>query len=100
MRPKHVRFKTFEEAAIAVDDLYSAAFQNAGRKSFMPSLCCLSTHLCDVVVAGDDSGEDSGDEQERRDKEDDEDGDRNGPDSPVSLPIHHLRLFIDLSRPC
>ncbi|OCH88273.1 transcription factor [Obba rivulosa] len=59
VRPNLVRFKTFEEAAVAVDEMISSALQNAG------------------IVAGedgaDDSGDDSGDEDQRPEDIDDED---------------------------
>ncbi|CAL1708255.1 unnamed protein product [Somion occarium] len=58
VRPKLSMYKTFEEAAIAVDEMFNAAFQNAG------------------ISTGDDSGDDSGDEDERREQQEEEDGDR------------------------
>lgn len=36
VRPRHTRFKTFEEVAIAVDEMFSVAFQNAGSESVVP----------------------------------------------------------------
>ncbi len=38
VRPKLVMFKTFEEAANAVDEMFNAAFQNAGRKLPYPRI--------------------------------------------------------------
>ncbi|OAX42276.1 ARM repeat-containing protein [Rhizopogon vinicolor AM-OR11-026] len=63
IRPKLTMYKTLEEAAVAVDDMFNAALQNAG----------LST--------GDDSGEDSDEEGERLQQQDDEDGDTTGQES-------------------
>ncbi|KAI0656547.1 ARM repeat-containing protein [Cubamyces menziesii] len=54
VRPKLVMFKTYEEAAVAVDDMFAVAYQNAG------------------IVTG-DPGEDSGEESG---EEDDEEKDR------------------------
>jgi len=71
VRPKLVTMKSLEEAAVAVDDMFNLAFQNAG------------------IAEGDDSGEDSGDEDERREVE--EDDDEETPESPVSpFPIYLL----------
>lgn len=56
IRPKLALFKTLEEAAVAVEEMFALAFQTAG------------------LTTGEDSGEDSGDEGERIGKEDDEDG--------------------------
>ncbi|KAG1770430.1 ARM repeat-containing protein [Suillus occidentalis] len=63
IRPKMTMYKTIEEAAAAVDEMFNAALQNAG----------LST--------GDDSGEDSDGEGERPQQQDEEDGDATGQDS-------------------
>jgi regulator of nonsense transcripts 2 len=57
IRPKMTMYKTIEEAAVAVDDMFNAALQNAG----------LST--------GEDSGEDSDEEGERPQQQDEDDGD-------------------------
>lgn len=38
-------FKTFEEAAIAVDDMFSTAFQNAGRKSDLLAMTFANTRF-------------------------------------------------------
>ncbi|KAH9929303.1 ARM repeat-containing protein, partial [Amylocystis lapponica] len=65
VRPKMPIFKTFEEAAVAVDEMFNTAFQNAG------------------ITAGDDSGEDSGDEGERREDIDDDEEDQTQLESPV-----------------
>lgn len=62
IRPKMMMYKTIEEAALAVDDMFNVALQNAG----------LST--------GEDSGEDS-DEGERPQQQDEEDGDTTGQES-------------------
>ncbi|KAF5393301.1 hypothetical protein D9757_000666 [Collybiopsis confluens] len=63
VRPKFELLKTAEEAAIAVDEMLTAAFQNIGWD-------------------GDDSGDDSGDEEESRrggeDEKEDEDEDEFG----------------------
>ncbi|KAH7912407.1 ARM repeat-containing protein [Hygrophoropsis aurantiaca] len=56
LRPKLTIFKTLDEAATAVDEMFTAAMQNAG------------------LAPGEDSGDDSGDEGERPKAEDDEDG--------------------------
>ncbi|KAG1878110.1 ARM repeat-containing protein [Suillus subalutaceus] len=63
IRPKMTMHKTVEEAAVAVDDMFNAALQNAG----------LST--------GEDSGEDSDEEGERPQQQDEEDGDATGQES-------------------
>ncbi|KAG2150468.1 ARM repeat-containing protein [Suillus clintonianus] len=63
IRPKMTLYKTIEEAAVAVDEMFNAALQNAG----------LST--------GDDSGEDSDEEGERPQQEEDDDGDTTGQES-------------------
>ncbi|THH19959.1 hypothetical protein EW146_g1328, partial [Bondarzewia mesenterica] len=60
IRPKVAMFKTLEEAAVAVDDMFASAFQSAG------------------LTTGDDSGEDSGDEGERIGNHDEEDGEEGG----------------------
>ncbi|THH26707.1 hypothetical protein EUX98_g7481 [Antrodiella citrinella] len=65
LRPKLVVAKTFEEAAIAVDELFNSALQNAG------------------LISGDDSGDDSGDEGERREGNNEDDGDAAASDSPI-----------------
>ncbi|THU82420.1 ARM repeat-containing protein [Dendrothele bispora CBS 962.96] len=62
VRPKLVRPKTIEEAAIAVDDMFGPAFQNK------------------EVVEEDDSGEESEDEDSRRE---DEERDEDDEDEPV-----------------
>lgn len=54
VRPKLVMFKTFEEAVLTVDEMFTVAFQTAG------------------LVAGEDSGEDSGGEGPKRGREDEE----------------------------
>ncbi|KAH9917919.1 transcription factor [Epithele typhae] len=75
VRPKLSMFMTFEEAAVAVDEMFNTAFQNAGVA--MP----------DEVDGGDDSGEDSGgdddDDDKRRGEDEDEEDDRLQPDSPI-----------------
>lgn len=63
IRPKMMMYKTIEEAAVAVDEMFNAALQNAG----------LST--------GEDSGEDSDEEGERPQQQDEEDGDTTGQES-------------------
>ncbi|KAH7925540.1 ARM repeat-containing protein [Leucogyrophana mollusca] len=63
LRPKLTLFKTLEEAALAVDEMFNAAMQNAG------------------LAPGEDSGEESGDEGERPTAEDEEDGDTTGQES-------------------
>lgn len=63
IRPKMTMYKTIEEAAVAVDEMFNAALQNAG----------LST--------GEDSGEDSDEEGERPQQQDEEDGDTTGQES-------------------
>ncbi|KAI0093344.1 ARM repeat-containing protein [Irpex rosettiformis] len=65
VRPRAIMFKTFEEAAAAVDEMFSVAFQNAG------------------LTTGEDSGDDEDeDDNARRDADDDEDGE-GGPESPT-----------------
>jgi regulator of nonsense transcripts 2 len=65
--------KTIEEAALAVDDMFNQAFENAGRKT-VPHLRMVFVLMCLYLAAGDDSGEDSGDEDDRRETGDEEDG--------------------------
>ncbi|KAI9059126.1 ARM repeat-containing protein [Trametes sanguinea] len=57
VRPKLVMFKTYEEAATAVDEIFAIALQNAG------------------IVTG-DGGEDSGEESGEEDEEEKERGER------------------------
>jgi len=38
VRPKLTLFKTIEEAAVAVDEMFQIAFQNAGRTSALTHL--------------------------------------------------------------
>ncbi|KAI0743348.1 ARM repeat-containing protein [Daedaleopsis nitida] len=75
VRPKMVPFKSFEEAAVAVDEMFNVALQNAG----IPA--------ADLGDGGDDSGEESGgddddDEKERGEDEDEED-DQTQLESPI-----------------
>ncbi|KAL4242698.1 Nonsense-mediated mRNA decay protein Nmd2/UPF2 [Abortiporus biennis] len=69
VRPKMVMYKTFDEAANAVDDIFSAAFQNAGL----------------AATEAEDSGEDSGDDEEgeRRGDNEEEEAEQAGLDSPI-----------------
>lgn len=76
-------YKTFEEVAIAVDEMFSTALQNAGRKhiDYYHRAPCLSISS---VTGGNDSGdEDDEDDGARRDNEEEEDGD-GALESPVS----------------
>ncbi|KZT65935.1 ARM repeat-containing protein [Daedalea quercina L-15889] len=63
VRPKLTVLKTFEEAAVAVDEMFATALQNAG------------------ITTAEDSGEESDDE--RRDEGEDEDEDQTQSVSPV-----------------
>ncbi|PCH43529.1 ARM repeat-containing protein [Wolfiporia cocos MD-104 SS10] len=68
VRPKLTMFKTSEEAAVAVDEMFNSAFQNAG------------------ITNSEDSGEDSGDEGEeegRREGGEDEEDEHAELSSPV-----------------
>ncbi|CCL99869.1 uncharacterized protein FIBRA_01894 [Fibroporia radiculosa] len=66
VRPKLTMFKSFDEAVVAVDEMFNTVYQNAG------------------VTAGEDSGEDSGEEGDgRRDEIDEDDDDQAQPESPV-----------------
>ncbi|KAI0071735.1 transcription factor [Panus rudis PR-1116 ss-1] len=65
VRPKLVMYKTYEEAATAVDEMFVAALQNAG------------------LITGDDSGDESGDEDERREENDEEDIEKIDPEAAV-----------------
>ncbi|EPQ57610.1 ARM repeat-containing protein [Gloeophyllum trabeum ATCC 11539] len=68
VRPELKLYRNVEQAAIAVDEMFSAAFQEAGL----------------TTSAGDDSGEESGDEDDRPEQqEDDGDEEQGNPDSPV-----------------
>lgn len=75
--------KTIEEAALAVDEMFSSAFQNAGRKViFIVEL----VHQPVLKAPSDDSGDDSDEdkrhnEEEREEEEEEELGNQ---DSPVS----------------
>jgi regulator of nonsense transcripts 2 len=64
VRPKLVIYKTIEEAAVAVDEMFNLAFQSSG------------------MAPGDDSGEDSGDEGDRPAEEEEDEADGSGPESP------------------
>jgi len=64
VRPKLVVYKTIEEAAVAVDEMFNLAFQSSG------------------MAPGEDSGEDSGDEGDRPAEEDEDEADGSGPESP------------------
>ncbi|KAH8074200.1 ARM repeat-containing protein [Cristinia sonorae] len=64
VRPKLVMAKSFEDAALAVDEMFGTAFQNAG------------------LLSGDDSDNDSGDEDERP-EEKEEDDVPSASDSPI-----------------
>ncbi|OJT05098.1 Regulator of nonsense transcripts 2 [Trametes pubescens] len=71
VRPRLVMFKTYEEAAVAVDEMFAVAYQNAGI----------------VRDGGDDSGEESGedddDEKERGQMYEDDEDEQLQPESPV-----------------
>ncbi|KZT08499.1 transcription factor [Laetiporus sulphureus 93-53] len=67
IRPKLNMFKTYEEAASAVDDMFATAFQYAGL----------------TTGEGEESGEDSGDEEERHDKEDEDEEEQSQLESPL-----------------
>ncbi|KAI0779890.1 ARM repeat-containing protein [Fomes fomentarius] len=75
VRPKLTLFETFEEAALAVDEIFSVALQNAGIPTG------------DGDDAGDDSGEESGgdddDEEKARRGNDDEEDEQMQADSPI-----------------
>jgi hypothetical protein len=66
--------KTLEEAAVAVDDMFNQAFENAGRETFPYYVSDLTLMQLHTVAGGDDSGEESGDEDGRREAEEEEDG--------------------------
>ncbi|RPD73709.1 transcription factor [Lentinus tigrinus ALCF2SS1-7] len=74
VRPKMVLFKNFEEAAVAVDEMFSVALQNAG----IPTV---------DGDAGEDSGEESGgeddDEEKERGVDEDEEDEQTQLDSPI-----------------
>ncbi|KAF7321619.1 Nonsense-mediated mRNA decay factor [Mycena kentingensis (nom. inval.)] len=77
VRPKLETPKSLEEAAIAVDEMLNAAFQNAERK-----MMCLTIKVLKIVEdAG--SGEDSSDEDERPEAEGADEEEEETPDSPV-----------------
>ncbi|KAM5543259.1 hypothetical protein V8D89_003133 [Ganoderma adspersum] len=75
VRPKLVQFKNFEEAAVAVDEMFNAVVQNA------------SVATGDLGDADGDSGDESGgdddDEEKGRREEDEEEEDQLQPDSPI-----------------
>nr|VWO98994.1 Beta-xylanase (EC [Ganoderma boninense] len=75
VRPRLVQFRSFEEAAVAVDEMYNVVLQNAG----------IATG--DLGDADGDSGEESGgeddDEEKERREEDEEDDDQLQLDSPI-----------------
>lgn len=86
-------FKTVDEAATAVDEMFANAYQTAGRTSsfFLSASTKISlTSISTIVTAGegdgDDSGEDSGDEAERPgDEEDAEEEEDNANTNPNEL---------------
>ena len=95
VRPKLVQFKSFEEAAVAVDEMFNVVFQNAGGESGFKIEAGSPTERGPSVATGDlgdadgDSGEESGgdddDEEKERGEEDEEEEDQLQPDSPVRI---------------
>jgi regulator of nonsense transcripts 2 len=78
-------YKTIEEAAIAVDEMFNLAFQSSGSTSFLQKPTLLHIHVVFAATPGEDSGEDSGDEGERpAEEEEEEAADSSSPESPVS----------------
>lgn len=66
--------KTFEEAALAVDEMFNVAFQDAGCEWFSSSSRTHADHTS--VTIGDDSGDEEDEEgDERREQQEEEDGD-------------------------
>ena len=101
VRPKLALYKAFEEAAVAVDEMFNAAYLNAGGtlsndRCNVRRLSTLPTVQLDDGAEGEDSGEESGGDDDEEDKErgvdDDDEDDKLQPDSPVSrltwLPRH------------
>jgi regulator of nonsense transcripts 2 len=85
VRPKLEMAKTIEEAAIAVDEMFSSAFHSAGGAIY--HFCSRIIYQRLLTVLGDDSGEDSGDEDKRpegNERDDEEEEDLSSQDSPVS----------------
>jgi regulator of nonsense transcripts 2 len=77
-------FNTFEEAAIAVDEMFNVAFQNAGCEFNMFHPNKNQSEPYSSVRTGDDSGDDDDEEEgTRREADADEDGEGSS-DSPVS----------------
>lgn len=76
MRPQLARYKTYEEAASAVDELFNSVFaHDASGKSGDLLYSIGSNSLRHLGDDGDDSGEESGEEDvERREEEEEEDG--------------------------
>lgn len=85
VRSKLVVYKTIEEAAVAVDEMFNLAFLSSGSGSYFPEYIFGYVFMIFFAVApGEDSGEDSGDEGERPAEEEDEEADGSAPESPVS----------------
>lgn len=78
--------KTFEDAAVVVDEMFNVALQNAGCKYYEFHLETDTNIHMTLVLSGDDSGDDSGDEDRREEREDDE-ADPATNDSPVHFCI-------------
>lgn len=94
VRPKLELVKTIEEAAMAVDEMFSSAFQTTAGMVFFLGLDGTAIHwlLKPISVSGEESGDDdSGDEDERREgdtRDDEEEEDLGSQDSPVSNNAH------------
>lgn len=83
------KLKNFEEAAVAVDEMFNSVAQPSGGESDENAHLKIWTHqIIGQVVDGEDSGEDSdddGDGDERRTAEDDEDEYQVAQESPVRI---------------
>jgi regulator of nonsense transcripts 2 len=79
-----VIYKTVEEAAVAVDEMFNFAFQTSGSTSYPPRIHFTACSCAFAAAPGDDSGEDSEDEAERPAQEEDDEADGSAPESPVS----------------
>ncbi|TFK84735.1 transcription factor [Polyporus arcularius HHB13444] len=74
VRPKMPLFKSFEEAAVAVDEMFNAALQDAG----IPAADGEAGY-----DSGEESGEDDDEDKQRREHDEDEDDEQTQPGSPI-----------------
>ena len=75
MRPKINRFKSFEEAAKAVDELFTTILQNSSSYKVFTPCAFVLTQFPDPEGDGDESGDESDEEHETNERIESEDGD-------------------------